>query len=248
MDAPRLPDPSAGPKICLTVAGRTCTLRVETTSPEAANLPAKTPVPIKPVAPAGLPRTLVLGLAGGVGSGKSLVAELLAKRGAGVVDADAIGHRVLGRPQIRARLARAWGPGILRGEKVDRGALARAAFRSRGSVERLNRIVHPAILRDIRKRLAASRRWMVLDAALLFESGADRLCDRVIFVGAPRSLRTRRVAARGWPPGELRRRERFQGSLAYKKKKADYVLDNTGSKSRTEQQIEKILDDLRRTF
>lgn len=191
---------------------------------------------------------MVIGLAGGVGSGKSTVADLLKVRGAGVLNADVVGHRVLGRPDIRARLVRAWGTGILRGNAVDRAALARVAFRSRSSVERLNRIVHPAILREIRRRLASSGRWMVLDAALLFEAGADRLCDRVIFVDAPRALRIRRTAARGWPPGELRRRERFQWSVAYKKKKADYVLNNTGSKSRTSQQIEKILNELRRSL
>ena len=196
------------------------------------------------MARAGLPRSLVIGLAGGVGSGKSTVAKILKKRGAGLLDADAVGHRVLGRPDIRGRLVKAWGPDILDGKRIDRAALARAAFRSRSSVKRLNRIVHPAILREIRRRLASRRRWMALDAALLFEAGADRLCDRVIFVDAPRAVRARRVAARGWPPGELRRRERFQWSVAYKKKKADYVINNTGSKSHTKRQIGKILDDL----
>jgi dephospho-CoA kinase len=183
-----------------------------------------------------------------VGSGKSTVAKFLKERGAGVLDADALGHRVLIRPEIRARLVRAWGPEILRGKKVDRAALAHVAFRSRSSVERLNRIMHPAILREIRRRLAASGRWTVLDAALLFESGADRLCDRVIFVDAPLVRRIRRTAARGWPPEELRRRERFQWSVAYKKKKADYVLNNTGSKSHTKRQVGKIFDDLRRSL
>ena len=174
-----------------------------------------------------------------------------------MLDADALGHRVLDLPDIRARLVRAWGPGILRGSgsrsrsrsrsKVDRAALARVAFGSARSVGRLNRIVHPAILREIRRRLATARRWTVLDAALLYEAGADRLCDRVIFVDAPRALRIRRTAARGWGAGELEKRERYQWPVAYKKKKADYVLNNTGPGSRTERQLEMILDELRRT-
>ena len=190
----------------------------------------------------------MLGLAGGVGSGKSLVARLLKERGADVVDADALGHRALERPEIKRRLVRAWVPGILRGAGIDRGALARAAFGSRASALRLNRIVHPFILREMRRRLAGRRGWTVLDAALLFEASADRLCDRVIFVDAPLRLRVRRTKGRGWPPGELERREQFQWSVAYKKKKADYVINNTGSTSRTNRQIGKILDDLRRTF
>lgn len=191
-------------------------------------------------------KRLVVGLAGGVGSGKSTVARIFAKWGARAIDADAVGHRVLDLPRMRAALARDWGRGILRGGRVDRAALARLAFRSRKSVARLNRRVHPAILREIRRRISAARGWVVLDAALLFETGADALCDVVVFVSAPRQVRAGRIRSRGWGPGELRRRERFQFPVVYKKKKADYVLNNAGSKSRTEDQIQEICNELRR--
>ena len=190
----------------------------------------------------------MLGLAGGVGSGKSQVAELLRSRGATVVDADALGHRAIDEPEVRRRLVRAWGPIILKGNRIDRGSLAKVAFGSRASVRRLNGIVHPAILRHMRRRLALRRGWVVLDAALLYEVGADRLCDRVIFVDAPRWLRERRIRGRGWARGELKRRERFQWTVAYKKKKADYVLVNTGTLSDTERRLDKILHDLRRSI
>jgi dephospho-CoA kinase len=187
----------------------------------------------------------VVGLAGGVGSGKSTVASIFIKQGARGIDADALGHRVLELPAVRAGLVRDWGGDILRDGRVDRAALARLAFRSRKSVARLNRRVHPVILREIRRRISGARGWVVLDAALLFETGADALCDKIVFVSAPRALRARRVRSRGWGPGELRRRERFQIPMAYKKKKADYVIDNTGPASRTKDQIRKICDELR---
>ena len=191
-------------------------------------------------------KRLVVGLAGGVGSGKSTVAGIFIKLGAQGIDADALGHRVLDLPRIRAALARDWGPGILSRGRVDRAALARLAFRSRRDVARLNRRVHPEILREIRRRISRARGWVVLDAALLFETGADALCDRIVFVSAPRALRARRTRGRGWGPGELGRRERFQFPVSYKKMKADYVIDNTGPKSRTEEQTRKICDELRR--
>ena len=190
-------------------------------------------------------KRLVVGLAGGVGSGKSTVAAIFIKQGARGIDADALGHRVLDLPAVRAGLLRDWGAGILRGGRVDRAALARMAFRSRKTVTRLNRRVHPEILREIRRRIDRARGWVVLDAALLFETGADALCDKVVFVSAPRALRARRIRSRGWGPGELKRRERFQFPVVYKKKKADYVIDNTGPASRTEDQIRKICDELR---
>ena len=191
-------------------------------------------------------KRLVVGLAGGVGSGKSTVAGIFIKEGAQGIDADALGHRVLDLPRMRAVLARDWGTEILRKGRVDRAALARLAFRSRRDVARLNRRVHPEILREIRRRISRARGWVVLDAALLFETGADALCDKVVFVSAPRALRARRTRARGWGRGELARRERFQFPVSYKKKKADYVIDNAGPTSRTEEQTRKICDELRR--
>ena len=191
-------------------------------------------------------KRLVVGLAGGVGSGKSTVASFFKKKGARVVDADVIGHRVLERPGVRAQLKKAWGEDILRNGRIDRAALARLVFRSQRSVDRLNRIVHPAILKEIARQIAGGRPWMLLDAALLFEFGLDVLCDRVIFVSAPLACRIRRArATRGWGKGELKRRERFQWPASYKEKRADYVVKNTGPKSRTEKQLRNIYHELR---
>jgi len=187
----------------------------------------------------------VVGLSGGPGSGKSAVAALFRKWGARVIDADAIAHRVIDRPAIRARLVRAWGPGILKGGRVDRPRLARAAFRSRAAARRLNRLVHPAVLKEIRAGIARSSGLVVLDAPLLYESGADRLCDRVVFVEAPRRLRLRRGAARGLPPAEAVRRERLQRSLAFKRRRADRIVDNSGPRSRTERQVRGIFAEFR---
>lgn len=187
----------------------------------------------------------MVGLSGGVGSGKSTIAAFFRNEGARIIDADRVGHEVLDRPDVRAGLVRDWGPGILRRGRVDRAALARVAFRDRRSVRRLNRRVHPAILREIRRRIARSPRWVVLDAALLHETGADRLCDRMVFVDAPATLRRRRTAARGWAPGELARRERCQRPAAYKEKKADYVINNAGPKSLAKEQVNVISRELR---
>jgi dephospho-CoA kinase len=193
-------------------------------------------------------KRLIVGLAGGIGSGKSTVAALFRRlRGARVIDADVVGHRVLDRPAVKRRLVRAFGSGILgRDGEVDRSALARAAFRSRAAAGRLNRATHPAILREIRRELAASKGWVVLDASLLFETGADALCDRVVYVEAPSALRRDRTARRGWAPGERERRERLQAGPAAKKRSSDYVIDNAGPQGRTADQVRKIVAELDR--
>ena len=193
-------------------------------------------------------KRLVVGLAGGVGSGKSTVARILRRlKRARVIDADAVGHRVLARPAVRRRLATIFGREILGpGGTIDRRELARRAFRSRATQSKLNRATHPAILAGIRKALGEARGWVVLDASLLFESGADALCDRVLFVDAPAGTREARTAARGWPPGERRRREALQWTPAEKRRKSDAVIDTAGPVARTERQVRRWLAGLDR--
>ena len=192
-------------------------------------------------------KRLIVGLAGGVGSGKSTVARLFRKmkRSARILDADVVGHRVLARPRIRQALVDAFGPGVLRGGRIDRPALAEAAFRSARTVARLNRIVHPAILEEIRRTMARTRGWLILDASLLFETGVDALCDRVVFVDAPLDVRCARArAGRGWSAREVERREKYQWRPARKRARSDDVVDNAGPVARTERQVRRIVREL----
>jgi dephospho-CoA kinase len=190
---------------------------------------------------------LVLGLTGGIGSGKSTVASIFKELGARGMDADAVGHRVLDRPDLAARLAKIWGGTILRGGRVDRAALAAFAFRSRADVDRLNAAVHPFIRRELSARLRRERRaggLFILDAALLLEAGIGHWCDAIVYVHVPRALRLRRVASRGWDDRELRRRERFQWPVARKRARADFVVNNGGPLAATRRQVVRIHDRL----
>ncbi|MBI2900015.1 MAG: dephospho-CoA kinase [Planctomycetes bacterium] len=187
-------------------------------------------------------RPWVIGLIGGIGSGKSTVAGCFERLGAEVVDADRVAHGLLDRPALRRNLVEEWGRGILSDGRVDRAALAARAFRSAASVRKLNAIVHPRVHREIAGRIAACRRpVLVLDAPLLLEAEADALCDLVIFVDAPRGVRARRIRARGWGPEELRRRERLQWSDSRKRARADYVIDNRGSRATAARQVRALI-------
>lgn len=148
-----------------------------------------------------------------------------------MLDADRFSHQILELPDVRRKIQRRWGPEVLAPDgSVDRRALAERAFRSRSDARAINAIVHPPVRKRIRRELeslkASGPRLIVLDAALLLEAGSAGLCDAVAYVHAPRRLREARVRRRGWAPGELRRRERFQFSPRAKRRAADVVLNN----------------------
>lgn len=189
----------------------------------------------------------VVGLLGGVGSGKSAVAALFKEFGARAVDADRIAHGVLDDPAVRRRLVSWWGPDLLRHGRVDRAEVARLVFGSSAERKRLNALVHPRIGRELRREIAKARRRggvLVVEAALLLETGSDKACDVLVFVEAPRAVRSRRAASRGWTDAEWRRREQSQWPLRRKKMKADYVIDNGGEIATARKQVESILQEI----
>lgn len=189
---------------------------------------------------------LVIGLVGGIGSGKSAVSRLLARKGARVIDCDAIVGALLDAPSVRRKLVRAFGPGIRGADgRIDRKALADRAFPDAPALRRLERIVHPPTLREIERELARARRdgiaAVVIDAPLLLETGLHRKCGLTVFVDAPARARARRVAERrGWSRGELARREKRQWPLARKRRMCDTVLPNRGSIADLSRQLDKL--------
>ncbi len=177
------------------------------------------------------------------------------KLGAEVIDADRLGHQALDDPEVRRGVVKAFGEGVLgRGGNVDRKLLGAFAFRSDKELDRLEAIVHPWILGRMRgalDRLAkrpSPPRLVILDVVLLLESGADGLCDRILYIKAPRRARAERaVRDRAWEPGEVARRERYQRSLAAKLRAADEVIDNDGPLGDTCDQVRAVFQRLVRT-
>lgn len=187
----------------------------------------------------------VIGIAGGIGAGKSTVTGIFEQLGAVIIDADEIAHRVLLTAAVRSEIAATFGDGVIENGTVSRPALAAVAFGDREALDSLNAIVHPGVIAESTRIIAASGKRpdcpaVVLDAPLLFEAGLDRLCDVVVFVDAAENVRLERLAAeRGWDRAELVRREKFQDSLISKRQRADYSVDNNGS---LEEAAERVAD------
>lgn len=191
---------------------------------------------------------VVIGLLGGIGSGKSFVSSIFRQMGARVIDADRIVRRLLKTGPVRRAYVRAWGREILTARGgIDHAAVARRTFGRPSEVRRLNRLIHPFVIRELNRALkAAKEREVVIDAPLLLETGTDRLCDILVFVDAPLGDRLRRVEKnRGWTKSELRRREAAQWPVSQKKSRADYVIPNNGSASQTRRHVERLWKKIR---
>ena len=193
-------------------------------------------------------RKPVVGLVGGIGSGKSQVAAAFAARGARIISGDELAHAALRQPEVKARIAERWGTSIFdeRAEVV-RSRLGAVVFANPAERQVLETLVHPWIRERIHRDVAAAQRdpevrLIVLDAAIMLETGWNEICDRLVFVNAPREDRLRRVAGqRGWTESELDAREKAQLPLTAKAARADHALDNSGSLEELGARVDELL-------
>jgi dephospho-CoA kinase len=193
---------------------------------------------------------LMVGLTGGIGSGKSTVASLLAKRGAIVIDADAIAREVVepGMPAL-AKLAERFGSDILHPDgSLDRPKLAGIAFVDDETRKELEAITHPAIGELFLQRVAEAPPGSVVihDVPLLVESKRGFEYAAVIVVEAPLEVRLARLEARGVPRGDARRRIELQASDDDRRKVATWVVDNAGDLDTLDRRIADIWTELAR--
>ncbi len=177
---------------------------------------------------------VLIGLTGGIGSGKSTVSALLAERGAVVVDADAI-TRELQQPgtEVFAAMVDRFGGEIVAADgTLDRQAVADIVFTDPSALADLNQIVHPAVGAEIARRLEAERdtdRLVVLDVPLLVETGRDDLAALVVVDVDLEVAVDRLVRGRGMQEADVRARMANQATRADRLERADHVIDNNGS-------------------
>ncbi len=203
--------------------------------------------------PADRPIRLV-GLTGGIATGKSTAARRFARAGLAVIDADQVARDVVrpGAPAL-AEIAAAFGPGVIRPDgSLDRDRLGRIVFADPGARARLNAIVHPRVHEEVEQRIAEARRRdpdgvVVYDVPLLFETGSEDRFDLVVVVYAPRGTQEARLMARdGLDRAEARRRIGSQLDIEEKRRRAHVVLENTGTPADLEEQVDALVERIRR--
>ncbi len=209
--------------------------------------PVRQPSPLRPFHPA---TPVVIGILGGVASGKSTVARLFAAHGLRHLDADAKARALTEEPAVLADLAARW-PRVVTGgteaPRLDRAALAQVVFSDPRARKELEALLHPRIRAALLADLATARaagESVLLDVPLLLENGLIAECDHVVFVDADAASRARRAAERGWAADELARREAAQAPLAEKAARAGHRIDNSGDLDATRTHIAALLDAL----
>jgi dephospho-CoA kinase len=188
---------------------------------------------------------VLIGLTGGIGSGKSTVSTLLAERGALVIDADAI-TRELQQPgtEVFAAMRERFGPGIVAADgTLDRQAVADLVFADPDALRDLGAIVHPAVGAEIAARLEAAQGadgLVVLDVPLLVESGRDDMAALVVVDVDPEVAVQRLVEHRGMREDDVRARMANQATREDRLAKADHVLDNSGTVADLARQVDAL--------
>lgn len=193
----------------------------------------------------------IVGLVGGVGSGKTSLAKALAEHlDAVIVDGDAAGHRALADKKIQSELRNHFGNSIFNADgHIDRAALANRVFgttnRHAADRDTLEQITHPYIAKEIQAEIKAAQRAgapvIILDAAVLLETGWSRQCDEVVFVEASEECRQARLTSRPGSIEQWQQREALQLSLNEKRARCGAIVDNNGPINETVQEFEKFL-------
>jgi dephospho-CoA kinase len=190
---------------------------------------------------------VVIGVTGGIGTGKSTVARMLGELGATVIDADQLAHEAMEPKRLAwRRIVQAYGDAVLNeDETISRKRLGALVFRDPQARRQLEAIVHPPVIRRIRQQLARLKRnrrvrVVALDVPLLVETGNQALVDAVVVVTAPPPVQRSRLIARGLSEGDVSAMTTAQWDLSAKVALADYVVDNSDGLEQTRRQVKQL--------
>lgn len=198
--------------------------------------------------------TLIVGLTGGIGSGKSTVTKIFKDLGAKIIDVDKLGHSViLPYKPAWVKIVKLFGKDILQNDLIiDRKKLGKIVFANQTLLEKLNEITHHEITKLIKKEINLAKnktynqeKVLIIDAALIYEVKIDRLMDKIIVVYIDKDEQINRLIKRdNLSKDEVLQRIRSQIAMKEKAKMTDYMIDNSSSLDKTKKQVEKIWQEL----
>ena len=198
-------------------------------------------------------KPFVVGLTGQTGAGKTTVSEAFRKNGYAVINADLVSREVTADPYVTKRLGELFGADVLREDgTLDRKVLGNKVFSDPNELLKLNTVLHPMIVKRIEEMIEtlaqSGQKRILLDAPTLFESGANRLCDKTLAVLADEELRKKRIMERdGLTEAEALRRIKAQHPASYYRTKSSFTLRNNGTAEQLEKDAQPLIDRLEKS-
>lgn len=196
-------------------------------------------------------RFWIVGLLGGIASGKSSVAAEFERLGAARLDADKLAHEALEQADVLTEIKKHFGDTVFESNgALNRKSLASKVFSNESERKELEKIIHPRVRKKIEESIDSLRREqktnvVLLDVPLLAEGGLSKRCDVTVFVDTPKSARIERAhKTRGWTAAELELRERAQGDLETKRRQANFVVNNADSLDEMKRQVKKVFEQI----
>jgi dephospho-CoA kinase len=190
----------------------------------------------------------IIGLVGGIGSGKSFVASIFGELGCCVISSDELTHRAYGDPIVKKSLQERWGDSVYNSAgELNRAAVAKRVFADSDERKYLEGLLHPLVNQARQRVMEADANnaqviAFIWDTPLLIETGLDQQCDAVVYIETPEELRQARVLkSRGWDAAEHARREKLQHPLDKKRAISDYVISNTAGADQVRDQVRQVL-------
>lgn len=174
-------------------------------------------------------KTKIIGLTGGIGSGKTTIANYFAELGVPVYIADIEAKKILYYPEVVQEVSQVFGEEVLTDNAPDRKKLASVVFKNPEKLQQLNAIIHPRVRQHFIDWVAnhENEKFVIKEAAILFESGSYKDCDKIILVTAPKQIRVERVMKRdNVSEKEVLERMKNQWSEEKKKKLSDFIIEN----------------------
>lgn len=192
--------------------------------------------------------TKIIGLTGGIGSGKTTVARYIASQGIPVYIADEEAKKVMNTPDVVSLVAKAFGDSVLENGVINRQKLAQLVFNAPEKLQQLNNIIHPKVKQDFENWVQKyhNHPFVIKEAAILFESGSYQFCDKIITVTAPENVRLQRVMSRdSVTKNQVLARMQNQWKEEEKIALSDYVIQNINIED-TKSQVDNILKTLKK--
>jgi dephospho-CoA kinase len=185
--------------------------------------------------------SLAIGITGILGSGKTTVSKILKKMGFKVISCDEIVHKLLNRKDIIKKFKKIFGTEVVKNNKIDRKKAREIIFKNSKKKEKIEKILHPEVFKKIKKEILdiKNKKGIIfIEIPLLFETKSEYLFDKIMVVSAPKKEIKERLRNR-YSEEEIKNIWKSQIPLSYKEKKADYIIDNSGSILETEKKIKK---------